>query len=53
MPAIDITDIRYIGTSDYDAAVAIAAVEAELDGDSALADTIRADYAEALLLVAA
>lgn len=50
MPVIDITDIRFIGTSEYDATVAIAAVEAELDGDMALADTIRADYAEALAL---
>lgn len=50
MPAIDITDIRFIGTKEYEAACAIAAVEAELDGDHALAATIRHDYDEALFL---
>ena len=50
MPVIDITDIRFIGTKEYDAAVAIAAVEAELDGDIVLADSIRKDYADACAL---
>ena len=51
MPAIDITDTYWIGTSEYDAAIAIAALDAEMDGDIALADQIRADYAEATLLL--
>lgn len=44
MTALDITDIKMIGTSDYEAAVAIAAVEAELDGGMDLAEQIRSDY---------
>lgn len=50
MTAIDITDTYWIGTSEYDACVAIAAIDAELDGCMDLAETIRADYAQAKAL---
>lgn len=50
MPAIDITDTYWIGTKEYEAAVALAALDAEMDGDTALAEQIRADHAEAKLL---
>jgi len=50
MPVIDITDTYWINTGEYNAAVAIAAVEAEMDGDYDLAEQIRKDAAEARLL---
>jgi hypothetical protein len=50
MTAIDITDTYWIGTGEYEAAVAIAAIEAEMDGDTDGAEQIRADYREALAL---
>lgn len=50
MTAIDITDTYWIGTGEYEAACAIAAVECELDGSMEAAEQIRRDYAEALAL---
>jgi hypothetical protein len=48
--AMDITNTAYITTSEYEALVAIAAVEAELSGDYDRAEQIRKDYREGLLL---
>jgi hypothetical protein len=47
---MDITTTEYIGTSEMEATVAIAALDAELDGDYSLAEQIRHDYAEAVAL---
>jgi hypothetical protein len=47
---MDITTTEYIGTAEMEATVAIAALDAELDGDYDLAEQIRSDYREALAL---
>jgi hypothetical protein len=50
---MDITNTALIGTSEYEATIALAALEAEMDGDMALAEQIRRDHAEAKMLAAA
>jgi len=47
---MDITTTAYIGTSEYEAYIAITALDSELDGNIDLAEQIRADYREALAL---
>ena len=50
---MDITNTALIGTSEYEALVALAALDAEMDGDMALAEQIRKDHAEARMLATA
>lgn len=50
MPAIDITDTMFATTPDFEAAVALAALDAEMDGDYEMAEQIRKDGAEAIML---
>lgn len=50
---MDITNTALINTSEYEAYVAVLAVEMELAGDMAAAEQIRKDFAEGRMLAAA